>query len=1124
MTTYAPAYRMTAYQPRSLSSTETAVLTPVAGAPHSDDFKITTLPALSGWKPYMGFPTGRNGRLDVLNRKLDQGQITIPVQDQRTGTSNLTRWVTAFFGSLGGTPQMLGIKVLVEESLDGGSTWANYFTGRIASFQLNGSRIITGFVIRDLSSELNTQVFVGRPNAGLSYVVEPTVLPLGMSGNYGPIGAPSPLNGTFGSSGVFRTITVTSGSRSRADNIVTTGLLAAVRSVFTGDKQIVLPNLRVRFTTAGVTDKEAELVYVTCTAGAQGAVQSVAGRLAVTKLWLRPVSSTSDPFYQSITTGSIADATACTCTVRSTVINFAGGDSGSGLVLSDVHPVQLWSDILDGKFSRLKTDGSIARTFPKNSAAFTTLIADGSFPLCRFVISEPAKMQDWIQKNILHPFGLGCYLNESGEVVPVDLRPPQSSPTSTTITNADLDSQHAPEWGIDRDSAVSVVSVRTFRDSQISTSSVWSPNAVPALPVGLLESHNADYVLPFFSEATLGVADFGERVHSIEVHGLRGFTEEVVGAHSRDEWIQGRASEVAAFFRPLFGSGPQYLTLKCRRTSNTNGVYPGTWRLIDVDEVPGLSSYVRGENRLMLCVESTPNGLTRTLRFLDAGPNTVATQPTVATPAQESSNTKFGITVDVTLNTGSEEAVLHVNPTATSVGTRPADSDAGWRQAVPMGQTRPWLASTATYTVRNLPSNKRIWVRVRTDPVIGKKLSSAWAYPSGTGYVATAAMTAPSALAAGTVTAKAAILTWTIGETDQKVVVRRFGAASEAAANAGTPVDYIELPAGTTRLVVDGLDTGGPWWHFDVYHKDEYGGTSSVNNLAAFQATGTAATAPTPGGLVVLRSQATNPAPPPTNGDIRVVGRPGIQLGIVPAPTAIGLDVELYRAPDSGGSPGTYALLATIPGAQLGGTLYPFSDYLAQDNATYWYKCRHTGNGFTAGSYTADVSAVPGWLNPEAFVVPGQPVLGETDTLVIPAGQMAAEDSGGGTAGWQYNGRRVSPLSAVGSVTLFASLDSRALPIGSTILQIRGRGTLQSGDNLTLQLVYGVDNTNTNVDSVTASGTGDQTFTMTGSSVGHVVAAGRSYAISTLMDASATATDVGLYRIEVDFVRNSYRQ
>lgn len=1093
---------------------------PVAGAPHSDDFKITTLPNLSGWKPYMLLPTGRNGKLDVLNRKLDQGQWTIQVQDQRltAGGSNLQRWLTAALGSLSGTAQVLGVLGLMEESLDGGSSWSNHSTGRLDSVQLNGSRIITGLVFKDLSSELNTKVFVGRAAAGVSYVIEPTLLPLGLSGAYGPTPAAVPLHATFGSDGVFRTLTVTAGDLSRADNLITAAILAAVRTGV-NVRQSVKPGIRVRFTTAGVTDKEAELVYVSTIIG-RSLGQFISSPLAVSKLWLKPTDSTSDPYYQDIATGVIANTTACTFTLRQRFLQLDAdeGESGSAVILNDVHPVQLWSDLLDGKFSRLKTDGTIPRTFPKNAAAFATLIADNSFPLCRFVITEPAKMQDWIEKNILHPFGLGCYLNESGEVVPVDLRPPQSSPTSTTITNADLDSDQAPQWSIDRDSAISVLQVRTYRDTPLDARNIGSTGAIPNPIPGLVESHAVDYLIPNFSEATLGVADFGERTHLVEVQGLRACQDEQVAGHDREEWIKSRGAEVASFFRPLFGSGAQYLTLACRRTSNTNGVNPGTWRLIDVDEVPGLSSYVRGENRLMLCVESTPKGLTRTLRFLDAGPNTVASQPSVGTPAQEGSNTQNGITVAVTLNASSEEAVLDINVTATSVGSRPADSDAGWRRAVVVGQIRPWLSSSATYTVRNLPAGKRVWVRVRTDPVIGKKLSSAWAYPGGTGYVDTATITAPSALASSSVSTKSAILTWTVGDATKKTVVRRFGAATQVVADAGTPVDFLELPPGTSKIQIDGLDTGGAWWHFDVYHKDEFGGTSSVNNLAAFQATGTAPTAPTPGGLVILVSDANSPVAPPIDG-IKPYGKPGIRLGAIPNPLGIGLDFAIYRAPDSGGSPGSYALLRTIPGDQMSGVLKPIDDYTAQDNLIYWYKGRHEGAGVDPSAYTADVSAKPGWLRPEVSTVPGEPVLGtELPPIYIMADDLVPTLN---TTSYFCSGGEVRPNTLATAANLRAGV---RLPAGAQIVLFEALGKRNNaGDSCVVELDELDDGpgVTTVKQFVFAAAAGYQPMS---DSTPYTIRSDRRYRLRVDMTSNAALTDSGFQWLRLTITPNSYTQ
>jgi hypothetical protein len=265
---------------------------------------------------------------------------------------------------------------------------------------------------------------------------------------------------------------------------------------------------------------------------------------------------------------------------------------------------------------------------------------------------------------------------------------------------------------------------------------------------------------------------------------------------------------------------------------------------------------------------------------------------------------------------------------------------------------------------------------MRTEPRLSRKLPSAWIYPAATGYVATATITAPTSLASSGVTSKAAILTWTVGEADKRVVLQLVGAASEGAANAATPVDYAVLAPGTSRYDLSGLDSGGPWWHATVYHIDDYGGSSSGNNLAAFQATGTAATAPTPGGLLIIRDLSSSPAPIP-NATFIQDGVAGVDLMLVPAPAGMGLDGELYRAPDSGGSPGSYALLATIPGGQFAGRAYAYRDRLPVTGTQYWYKWRHTGAGLDASGYTIDTAAKAGWLPNIVYGVdPGQPVLG----------------------------------------------------------------------------------------------------------------------------------------------------
>jgi hypothetical protein len=1116
------------YAPRSTDATEATVLTPAAGAPHSDAFQVSTLAVLSGYQPYLSPPDGKFGGLDLLTRKYQQGTVNVTILDARTGTSQLSRWVSAFLGTALGKPQLPGCKAVLEESTDGGSTWNAYFTGRIVTVANQGAVSLT-LQIRDNASDLNYEVFAGRPAASITYAGEPYVFPPGCSIAYGTQPITAPFAGTFGSSGVFRLITLATGATGygRSDNVVTTALVAGAPSrTLDNIKYAAQPGLRLRFTTAGVTSKEMEVVFVERT----GALYSPVTK--VSRLWCRAVSSTSDPYYNAIDTGTIADATACTFAVRAPALASANGNVGASVLIADVHPVQLWKDLLDGKFGRLTVAGAVQRAFPYDSSAFSTLIADTSFPTLRFLITKPWKLQDFVEKQLL-PLGLGMRLDGSGQVVPLDLRPIQASPTSTTIVNDDLADGTPPAWSEDRDQAITVFRVQTYVDYPINVAAPPNPTdgAVQAFNTTLLQTGVEEFIFPDF-----GSADLGEKTQAIDAQGLRSLPGETINGHDRHEWVAARAAEIVAAYKKPFSSPPQYLTTQLRRTSNTSGVEIGTWRLIDLDIVPGCSSNLRGENRLMLCVEKSPKGVATQYKWLDAGPNTVASQPTIGTPAQEASNTQNGVTVALTLNASSEVATIWINPTATSVGTVPAATDAGWRLAVPVGSTSGIISASATYTVRNLPANKRIWVRTRTEAVTGGKIASAFAFPSGTGYVATATITAISAIAAGTVSTKAANLTWTVGDATKQIVLRLTGAASQAAADALTPVDYVTLPAGATSYLLQGLDGAlaigaagtvpalvtGPWWHADLYHIDGFGGSSAVDNLAAFHATGTAPTAPTPGGILVVRDYSTSPNPPATSAGLVPFGSTGMDIGMVVAPTGFGLDGELYRAPDSAGSSGTYALLATIPAADLNARGYVYRDVLPVTGTQYWYKWRHSGAGYAAGSYTAEVHAKAGWLPPQlVYTDNGQAVLGvpQTIQLAAPAFMPSSQAST-----WTQAGATLTP-NVVGTQREYYAFFT--VPDNCTITGVSLNGSrVAAGDVVQGRLYYtGVGSyvVSTVQDTRALASTGNETnATTTLSLPGSDSGAVRIYYYNVSLKSTTAATDALLYYVVITYVKTAY--
>src|ERR1051326_1530197 len=136
MTTYLPAYRLTAFAPRRADPTETTVLTPAAGASHTAPFQISTIKGVANFKPYLGSIKGRRGKLDPLQKTSDIGALRVRFLDARLtpgGPDMLTRWFSAFAGDANGRVQMLGCRVKLEESLNGGVTWSNFYTGILDS-------------------------------------------------------------------------------------------------------------------------------------------------------------------------------------------------------------------------------------------------------------------------------------------------------------------------------------------------------------------------------------------------------------------------------------------------------------------------------------------------------------------------------------------------------------------------------------------------------------------------------------------------------------------------------------------------------------------------------------------------------------------------------------------------------------------------------------------------------------------------------------------------------------------------------------------------------------------------------------------------------------------------------
>lgn len=337
MTTFQPIYRATVYADEAMSTP----LTPASGAPHSDSFQVATATGVTGYQPYLGIPQGPRGEIDPMERTVSTGQLTLRLLDQRTteGGSNLSRWVTAFVGDADGDPQLGGRLVVVEESTDGGSSWSDFFTGRIHRTSLDG-RLEIHLAVRDRSEDLDRTIFVGRPHASASGFM-PSLWPVGLTQSYGALPTVDLMSVTFraGSDQFTQNLEVVPGQNR---NVMTQDLVDRLDEGFKDDRQIH-PSLRIRT----ATGDEYRLQLLKLASGDRVYIDEVAGqegperieRIGITEL------PADDPNHAPL------PADGATLSVE--IIAQREPGEGSPILVDDVHPAQILKEVAQGHYGYL---------------------------------------------------------------------------------------------------------------------------------------------------------------------------------------------------------------------------------------------------------------------------------------------------------------------------------------------------------------------------------------------------------------------------------------------------------------------------------------------------------------------------------------------------------------------------------------------------------------------------------------------------------------------------------------------------------------------------------------------------------------------------------------------------
>jgi hypothetical protein len=603
----------------------------------------------------------------------------------------------------------------------------------------------------------------------------------------------------------------------------------------------------------------------------------------------------------------------------------------------DEHPVDVVTKLYD----------SVNIPYDTASAmAIKNLIGPGVRLACRF--TESQVMGDFLSKAIFGPFGFSARTDSNGNRFFFSTRIGEVTP-SLTIRTDDLVSESVPS-GFDVDE-VTVATAVNFSYRVMAKAITDPSNKQPPPPDGIVQSTHRVEV------ASSDTSTFSTRVISYDIPGM----VHNANAPLQGAWQPDMAALIAGITNELFdryGRGAPTYELAVIRGTEGSFAQVGDEVLITAAHVPN-QNYRIGESTIgprvaqVVRRDETPVG--PVLKLVDSGPDSQLATAPIITIAKETLNPRtlasFTITNAATLNT----AVLGVEVEyATGASTPTTNGMTFTRYAV--GE----IPTGAVLLPAFVPGT-RVWVRARSvAPESRPSLWTAWA------NVALDAWVAPSALTVGTISATSVNLSWTNGNAYDQVAVYLYQGASDPAD--WEPYRVTTLPPNSTQTVVRGLTALLPY-RVAVAHADAGTGAVSTYALANFSTTAsTLVTAPRVSYMAVI----------PTVVDAQF--QPGIALGLWAGDES--LEMEIQRAPDVAGAPGTWVTIAVVPGSSQ-----VFGDPLPQTGLTFWYRSRHVGGGFTPSAFENVVSGVVGSL-PSSLTRPSRPTASISAALTFEETQV----------------------------------------------------------------------------------------------------------------------------------------
>ena len=915
-------------------------------ADNADALVITSV--RGGTNPYIAdVPQGDGQEVDLLTGAVRTGQYNVTVIDAITGSdgTGTLRLVTNQLTDPNGEQQLLSRRAFVEVGSDGITFSDVWMAGYVSSITQSDAITYTISVADARRVEQNATAFAWSLNPQDVAKSERLLFPqrgclIGgpIVGDFGP---------TTDSGGVLTTFTVAE----TLDN-ETVYALKFVEGVVPGTKdkvrdfgryaaavnQYLTPYAENAGAAAFVSSALEPLtltallglrqynfpsliIQITSLDGSQqwtGTLRAFLPQVTLNSVgWIAAVSLGTNPYiYASITAGPTTGGSIVPPSSNEPLVVrvIAREVSDKAPLYFDLHPVVVVTNLYDSVNIPFRADSAVGSW---------QWMRDQLGPQTRLAarITEPTNLGGFLESAIFGPFGFSARTNSAGVREFILTRKIGTTVPTTTIATADVVSESLGE-GFALDETTVCTQVRY--EYRILGEPVKNDTTNdPPPPDGIVESEHVAVI------ASGDTTTFSTREVSYNIPGM---------VHQADSFTPFMSPLILGVEQEIFSRfkrGAPVYQAAVLGTSAAAALQVGDECLIDVSYVPN-KGYRIGESTIGARVaqvvrrDETPVG--PIFKLVDSGPSLqLATLPTLSIAASVGSPqtvARFTITNAATLNTASAGVEVEWatgSSTPTTNGT-------------PFTRYVPGAVPTAAVTLPNVRPGSEVYVRARAvSPLNRPSAWSSWASVTLTNW------TAPSAVTAGTATAESIPVSWTNGES--KFLVNVYIEPGSTAPSDWGPYLVRTFPAGSTQTTIRGLAPSTAYI-IGVAHLDPAtGALTAVSTATKTTEAGNLAAAPDVIWFIPILTEEDAQYPS------------GVALGLYAGNE--GIPIEIQRAPDSGGSPGTFVTIADVPG-----TTQVFVDPLPSDGAVRWYRARHVGSGLTVGAFTPNVSSAPSNIPP----------------------------------------------------------------------------------------------------------------------------------------------------------------